>query len=189
LAVKSVANYALGGIDIYFDPIIGHASMISTDPGDTVLGQSFRTSARSLGNITTAEINPEVTYLEHFITVNGARIKDKTVATQQTISIPFTFDEIDEANLKRIFLGSNIGTSKIALMQNPLQRGSVQLYFHSTVGQDMVISIPRATLKPNGAMAFGDGSEWVTAPMQLDVEYVSTSDSWSSKPYGIINLI
>jgi len=52
MAVKSDVNYAVGGLDIYFDPTIGHASLLDTTATTTV-GSNFRTAARSLGNIVT----------------------------------------------------------------------------------------------------------------------------------------
>jgi hypothetical protein len=188
MAVKSDVNYAVGGLDIYFDPTIGHASLLDTTATTTV-GSNFRTAARSLGNIVTSEITPEVTFLDHYITVNGSRRKDKTVNVENNITIPFTFDELDEANFKRVFLGSTLGTGKTALMMEPLQRGSVSLLFRSQTGNDFVISIPKATLRPSGSINFGDGTEWNQISCELSVEFLSTTSEWASKPYGILNMI
>ena len=97
MATISTDNYAVGGIDLYFEASVAHASLLATPAGGGTVGSPFRTTGRSLGNITTGELAPDVTYLEHFISVNGKRRRDKTVSNIELISIPFTFDELKES--------------------------------------------------------------------------------------------
>lgn len=187
MSVVNDDNYAVGGIDLYFDPTIGHASLLATAGGST--GNGFRTAARNMGNVVTSEIAANVTYLEHFISVNGKRRKDKTVSSLEAISIPFTFDEISETNLQRALLASNLGGSKLAPMQNPVVRGSVSMLFTSDNGNNLVYSIPKAIIRPDGNLSIGNGEDWWSQSMMLDIEYCSTSDHWASKPYGVIEYI
>ena len=176
-------NYTLGGIDIYFEASIAHASLLL---GDTT-GSTFRTSARSIGNITSADLNPDVSYLEHFISVLGKRRRDKVVANTESLSISFTFDEVNEDNLSRFLMGEDLGDNKIAPLQNPVQRGSLSLLFRSDVGNDFVYSIPKGILRSDGALDM-NAEDWWSGPMVLDVEYYNTGE-WASKPYGVIEMI
>ena len=188
MATLNSNNYAVGGIDLYFDTTVGHASLLDTT-GTVMVGSNFRTSARSLGNITTSEIAADVTYLEHFISVNGKRRRDKVVSNVESISIPFTFDEVNQTNLQRSMLASDLGGSKLAPMQEPVMRGSASLVFVSPNGNNLVYSIPKAIIRPDGNLAIGDGTDWWSQPMMLDIEYLATSDHWASKPYGVVEFV
>ena len=53
MATISTDNYTIGGIDMYYEASIGHASL---DAGATLgYGSQFRTTGRNLGNIVTQE--------------------------------------------------------------------------------------------------------------------------------------
>ena len=187
MATINDANHTVSGIDLYFEPSVAHASLLATTGGVTV-GSPFRTSARNLGNIVTSEINPDVTYVEHFIAKNGHRHKDKVVANIETITIPFTFDEINTANLKRFFLASALATDTRAVLQKPLQQGSVSLLVRTEVGTSMVYSIPKAIIRPDGALAIGDGTDWWSGPMVIEVLRYD-SGQYASKPFGVIHVL
>jgi hypothetical protein len=183
MATVSTNNYAIGGIDLYFEASIAHASLLDTT-GTVTVGSNFRTAGRNLGNIVTSEIAPEVTYVDHFISIKGTRRKDKTAAVTKTLMIPFTFDEVNEANLKKFFLASSLGNNKLAVLEKPLEEGSVSLLFRSDVGPDAVYSIPRATIRPNGNLSIGNGEDWWSGSLQIEILY---HDSWASKPYGVFD--
>jgi len=185
LATVNDDNYTVGGVDLYFEASIAHASLLATTGGVTV-GSPFRTSGRNLGNIVTSEIAPDVTYLEHFISVHGARRKDKIVANTKSLTIPFTFDEINENNLKRFFLASSLGNNKLAALEKPLQEGSVSLHFRTDVGSDLVYSIPKCVVRPDGNLTTNI-EDWWTAPMVIEVLYYDTSH-YASKPYGVLDM-
>jgi len=186
LATISTDNYAIGIIDVYFDASAAHASLLATTGGVTI-GSPFRTAARNIGNIVSAELNTDVSYIEHFISVLGKRRRDKIVSNTESIGVSFTFDEINEDNLNRFLLGSSLGSNKVAPMSQPVQRGSLSLIFRSDVGNDFVYSIPRGILRPDGNLAMNT-EDWWSAPMMLDAEYYNTGE-WASKPYGVINLL
>ena len=172
----NTANYTIGQCSLYYTATIAHASLLSAD---------FRTDARSLGNIVTAEITPDVTYIEHFISDNGQRKRDFTAVSEIKVSIPFTFDEMNSGNIQKFFLGSLLATDRIAPFEEPLVNGCAQLYFTTNVGQDLVYYIPKCTIRPDGGMAM-NAEDWWTANMVIDVWHYDTSD-WASKPYGYMS--
>lgn len=184
MATISTNNYTIGGVDLYFDDANAHASLIDTT-GTVTVGSNFRNTARSLGNIVTSEIALDVTYVDHFISVNGSRRKDKIQANTRSLTIPFTFDEMNEANLKKFFLASSLGNNRLAVLQNPLNEGSVSLLFRSDVGPDLVYSIPKCTIKPDGNLTTNT-EDWWTGPLVIEVLHYSTGQ-WASKPYGILD--
>ena len=185
MATKSTDSYSIGAVDLYFEASIAHSSLLATAPAvASGLGGAFRTSGHNLGNIVTAEINPEVTYVEHWVSDCGMRKRDKKAANVVSMSIPFTFDEINEGNLQKFFLASNLSTTKLAVFEEPIQEGSAQLVFRTDVGQDMTYFIPKCTIGPDGALA-ANAEDWWTGPMVLDIMYYDTG-SWASKPYGMI---
>jgi hypothetical protein len=185
MATVSAGNYTIGGIDLYFEASIAHASLLATDGG--WVGSAFRTSARNLGNIVSAEFNPDVTYVEHYISVNGARRKDAEQALTKNLSIPFVFDEVNNANLKKFFLASSLGNGKLAVMEEPLVYGSASMRVKTDIGQDIVYSIPKCTVRPDGAMGMNI-EDWWTGPMVIDVYYYNTGQ-YASKPYGVLDTI
>jgi len=184
MATISTNNYTIGGVDLYFEASVGHASLNLIVATNTV-GSTFRTTGRSLGNVVTSEIALDVTYVDHFISVNGSRRKDKIQANTRSLTIPFTFDEMNENNLKRFFLASNLGGNKLAVLQNPLNEGAVSLLFRSDVGPDLVYSIPKCTIKPDGNLTTNT-EDWWTGPLVIEVLHYSTGQ-WASKPYGVLD--
>ena len=179
----SGANYNIGGIDIYFDPSIAHASLLL----GTTRGSAFRLAGRNIGNIVSAEFNPDITYVDHFISVKGSRRKDLTQPTTKALNINFVFDEVNASNLRRFFLASKLGAAanRLAPMEKPLLTGSVSMLFNTDVGKDFVYSIPKATIKPDGALAMNT-EEWWSGPMVLEVLYYATGQ-YASKPYGLLD--
>lgn len=145
----NTGNYTIGGVDLYFEASTAHASLVDTT-GTVTVGSNFRTTGRNLGNIVTSEIALDVTYVDHFISVNGSRRKDKIQANLVSIMVPFTFDEMNEANLQKFFLASSLGDNKLVVLQNPLNEGSVSLLFRSDTGPDLVFSAPKCIIKPDG---------------------------------------
>ena len=185
MTTLKTTNYTIGGIDIYYDPATAHASLLGGSPS----GTAFRaTGKRNIGNVVSAEFNPDITYVDHFISVKGARRRDLIQPTTKSLMINFTFDEINASNLKRFFLASALGGTikKLAPMEKALPTGSVSMLFHTDVGRDFVYSIPYAIIRPDGALAMNI-EDWWSGPMVLDVLYYAT-DQWASKPYGIIDM-
>jgi hypothetical protein len=185
MATISTNNYTIGQVNLYFEASPAHASLLATNSAVSAgKGGAFRTSARSLGNIVTSEITPDVTYIDHFISDKGARKKDKTVLNMVSVTIPFTFDEVNEANLKRFFMASTLSSGRLAAFEKSLTQGAAQLQFDTDTGNDMVYFIPKCTIRPNGALSVNEEGWW-TAPMVLEVLYYETSH-WASKPYGFV---
>lgn len=181
----STDNYTIGGIDLYFNPTVAHASLLATDPSvASGLGGAFRVAGNNVGNVVSAEITPDVTYVEHYISDCGKKKKDKTTAQLVNISIPITFDEMNYNNLKRFFLASYLSSTKMGVMEEPLTEGSAQFVFKTNVGIDMTYFIPKCTLRPDGALTTSM-EDWWSGPLVLDVLYYNTSH-WASKPYGMV---
>ena len=187
MATISTDNYTIGGIDIYFDPTENHASLTATNAAEGV-GGVFRTTARSLGNIVSAEFNPDITYIEHYVSVRGSRKLDKEMAMTKTLTIPFVFDEINEANMRRFFLASDLGSNQLAILEEPLVTGSASIRFRTDVGTSMTYSIPSCTIRPDGAMAMNI-EDWWNGPMVVTVyEYTTATAPFDDAPYGILDM-
>ena len=181
-------NYTIGGAKIYFAASVGAQNCLSTE---------FQTSANNLGNIVSAEITPDVTYVEHFTSSNGKRIKDKEVAVTSMINVSFVFDEMNQGNLQRFLLGSSISASKFAVFGSQIAEGSAQIVIETEIGQDFLYRIPKCTLRPDGGLGL-DPESWHEAPMTLSVlEYISgdytnasptiqtsVNASWLTIPFG-----
>ena len=71
----STDNYTIGGAKLYW---MGSSTTASTNA--LYLQVKNFSGTNSFGNITAAEITPDITYLDHYISVKGDRRKDKTVA-------------------------------------------------------------------------------------------------------------
>ena len=147
----STDNYTIGQTALYYKSQIGAASLLSSPT-------TFRNSANDFGNIVSAEIAQDISYIEHFISVLGKRLKDKVVDNLQVLQINFTFDEINIDNMTKFFLGSLVAT-EIRVFQNTLEEGSAILYMNTNIGNDIQYRIPKCTLKPNGGFTL-DPENW-----------------------------
>jgi len=179
-------NYTLGGAQLYFDASIGQSALL--------VATSFATTARSLGNIITSGITPEITYIDHMVTRKGKQLKDKIAAGLSTLRINFTFDEINSTNLSRFFMGS-LSNGRVNIFANTLDEGSGMLVVETDVGRDIVYRIPRCVIKPDGELSF-PGDSWASAAMVIEVlEYqtggtdVATQNaSWLVFPFGRLDV-
>ena len=179
-------NYTLGGAHLYFDTTIGQTTLLNAT--------EFATTTRSLGNIVTSGITPEITYIDHMVTRKGKQVKDKTAAGLSTLRINFTFDELNSTNLGRFFMGS-VSAGRVSVLGDTLDEGSGMLVVETDVGRDIVYRIPRCVIKPDGELSF-PGDTWSSAPMVIEIlEYQSggTSNatqnaSWLAAPFGRLDV-
>lgn len=183
-------NYTIGGAKLYYNATVGNPDCLATT--------AFWTNANSFGNIITSEIAPDVSYVEHWTSSNGKQVKDKEVVNRSAINISFTFDEMNQANLRRFFMGTNTSASKFSVLSNTLEEGCGQIVIQTAVGQDMIYRFPKANLRPDGALSL-DPESWHEAGFTLScLEYISgdcpggaaatTLDaSWLAIPFGEID--
>jgi len=186
-------NYTIGMAELYFNATVGHAEVIN--------GTVFQTTANNLGNIVTAGVTPEVTYVDHFRSKDGRKVKDKTVVNQKSVNVNFTFDEPNQANLSKFFLGTQSGDD-IRVLENTLDEGAAQMMIKTDIGKDMIYRIPKCVIKPDGEYAMSD-EDWHSIGMMLEVlEYQSGDNvgvdasgtvvsiqnaSWLLSPYGFVD--
>ena len=154
---------------------------------------SSRKMFRHLGNIVAGEVTPDITYLDHYKSIEGDRRKDKTVAVTKSVSIPFTFDEISEENIKDFMYAlDTTSTKKASVLQKvsvPVE-GRAILRLKTNVGQDFSYTIPKCALKADGGLSFNT-EDWMTGKFVIEVLNTSTyviPDATSSKaPYGYVD--
>ena len=82
-------------------------------------------------------------------------------------------------------MASSLGGNKLAPLQKALLEGSVSLLVRTDVGPDLVYSIPKAVIRPDGNLTTNI-EDWWTAPMVIEVLHYDTGD-YASKPYGILD--
>lgn len=188
MAVKNTSDYTIGGADLYFK-----ATIADDDIGSDL---AFQVSANNIGNVYDVEISPDVTYIDHFISSKSKKVKDKTVANQNSLTINFSTDEISQNNLAKFFLGSAVG-SEVRVLQNTIIEGSAHLKIDTDVGQSLVYRIPKCAIKSNGSFSTANGEDWQSLPITLDVLELTSGDTvasatvkttWLDKPYGSIDV-
>lgn len=182
-------NYTVGAAELWF---------AATIADDNLLGSPslFESDVRSLGNITTTGITPDVTYLEHYVSSKGKRVKDKIVANTVSLTVSFTVDEMNHENLNKFFFGESVASpaNYVKVLQNTLNEGCARLKVDTDIGQDMVYIIPKCVIRPDGDLTLAD-DDWHSAPFVLEVlEYVDgdTSNStynatWVESPFGRVD--
>ena len=185
-------NYTIGGAKLYYNATVGSQDCFATT--------GFWTAANNLGNIVSAELTPDMTYVEHWKSLNGKRVKDKEVVNTSAINISFTFDEMNQTNLRRFLLGTDSTASKFYVLDNTLEEGCGQLVIETDIGQDLIYRFPKATLRPDGALNF-DPESWHEMSMTLNIlEYISgdytnasptiqtsVNASWLLMPFGEVD--
>ncbi|NIU83302.1 MAG: hypothetical protein GWN64_07430 [Candidatus Thorarchaeota archaeon] len=142
-----------------------------------------------VGNTMAVEIAPDITYLDHFISINGERRRDKSISTTKSISVNFTFDEINSTNIKRFLYGETAVAASPTFIVNasPTKEVSAQIVFNTSVGNDFIYKIPYAVLKTDGSLSF-DPEDWMNANMVLDVLYDSEyTHNGTAAPYGYVD--
>lgn len=176
-------NYTIGGAMLYYNATVGAQDCLATT--------AFWTAANNFGNIVTSEIMPDVTYTEHWRSSNGALVKDKEVVNKKAINITFTFDEMNQNNLRRFLMGTDSTASKFYVLDNVLDEGSGQLVIKTAVGQDFIYRFPKCTLRPDGALTL-DPESWHEAGFVLNIiEYIdgdntngTLNSTWLLMPFG-----
>jgi hypothetical protein len=179
-------NYSVGMAYIYIHNVTGSTGLASIDA--QIASAAYHTHF-CVGNTTAVEITPDVTYLDHFISINGERRRDKTVSTQNSITVNFTFDEINATNIKNFLYGETAVAASPTFIVNasPIKEVSAQVVFTTSVGRDLIYKIPKAALKSDGGLSF-EAEEWMSAQMMLDVLYDNTyTHNSTTAPYGYVN--
>lgn len=195
-------SYTIGGGRLYYNATVGNKHCLGTT--------NFWRAGNNLGNIVSAEIAPDNTYVEHWKSLNGKRVKDKEVLNTSAVNINFTFDEMNHANLQRFLFGSDNVNSTLAVTRfnvlgNTLEEGCGHLVIETDIGQDFIYRFPKCTLRPDGALSL-DPESWHEMTMTLNIlEYISgdfsTGDmtatacgsptlvnaSWLLMPFGEVN--
>ena len=179
-------SYTIGGAKLYW---MGSSTTASTNA--LYLQVKNFSGTNSFGNITAAEITPDITYLDHYISVKGDRRKDKTVAVTKSISIPFTFDEINSTNLSRFMYASSAGSNKYIVMgtSNVPLEGTAVLFFTTDIGKDFAYVVPKCALKADGGLAM-NAEDWMNGKFILEVLHDSdynASGTSTKAPYGFID--
>lgn len=181
----STDNYTIGSGQLYF---------CATIADDKLKTASLQVAAYSLGNVIDTELNVDITYLDHWISVKGKRLKDKTIANTTSVMVNFSFDEMNENNIKKFFLATDGVTNELRVVQDSTSEGCAVLVVDTDIGQDMTYYIPKCTLKPDGALSLND-EDWHSAPMVLEVlQYIdgdtavaTWNATWLVAPFGIID--
>ena len=110
-----------------------------TVPGGIKLYVNTGSGERDLGNIVEIDLEPGQDLLEHFTNRSGKRVKDKEIVLEDKLTINFTLDEPNIANLKLYFRGGDIvdegSTQKIAIAATPSIEGSARLECFPTSGR------------------------------------------------------
>jgi len=182
MSTINTGNYTIGQPSIFFNTTIANASIGNT----ATTAEQFRNSANSLGNIVSAELNPEVTYIEHWVSQSGKRVKDKSVENTISMMINFVFDEMNEDNLAR-YLFATESASVLSVLSDTVDEGSGMVYVTTQVGNDIRYEIPKCSVRPDGPLPF-NGEDWWQAPMVLEVLRYQTADgnnaTWLANPFG-----
>lgn len=182
MTTANTNNLTIGQAEIYFADNEANNPNVSTPMADPT----------SFGNITVAEISPDVTYVDHFISVRGNRRKDKSVAVTKTLTVPFTFDELSVDNVRRFVLGSDVATgSTVTVLTKEKYEGRAILNFQTDVGQNFIYVIPKCLLKTDGGISM-DTDDWMNGNFMLEILYhdtyrVDSSPSLELAPYGYID--
>lgn len=183
----NTSNYSVGMAKLYWMSTPTAASTNALYRSVKAFNATF-----SLGNIVAAEIAPEITYLDHYQSLKGDKRKDRTVAVMKSVSVPFTFDEMNATNMKYFFYTSNAGTNKYVVMgsSNVPQEGCAVLAFSTDIGKDFMYVIPRCALKADGGLGFNI-EDWMTGKFSIEVLYMSSynaSGTATAAPYGFLDL-
>jgi len=186
MSTISTGNYTIGGCHLYFSSTIAETNLASET--------AFEVSGHNLGNIVVAEIAPEITYIDHYVSVAGRRVKDKTVNNMESITISFTFDELNQANISKFFMG-DAAASVITVMNNTLDEGCVRLVVETAIGNDVVYAIPKCAIRPDGNWSM-NAESWHEIPMSIEVLKYTDGDTanatdnstWLAAPYGTVDL-
>ena len=180
MATASISDLTVGQAVLYFAE--GQAS----DPNSTQ-----QADTTTFGNISVAEMTPEVTYAPHFISVKGNRRMDKEVAISKTISIPFTFDELSDENVRKFMMGRAITATQSVVMDKNTFEGRAILNFQTNVGNHFIYYVPKCNLKADGGLGF-TSEDWMSGNFVIEVLYSDTykiygSASATKAPYGYLD--
>ena len=113
------------------------------------------------------------------------------MAVTKSISIPFTFDELNDENVRKFVMGKSVTASKSIVMDKDNFEGRAILNFQTDVGNNFIYVIPSCSLKSDGGLAF-NAEDWMNGNFSLEVLHNSVyreggSQAASLAPYGYLN--
>ena len=115
--------------------------------------------ATPLGNCPEIELTPENTQLDHISSMAGIGSVDRTVVTQQKLSIRIVMDEWSEHNVRLAIMGPASGT--INIFSEPEREGELVITGTNDVGQQFTWTLPSVSFLPTGSINL-ISEEWAT---------------------------
>ena len=145
-----------------------------TVPGGIKLYVNTGSGERDLGNIVEIDLEPGQDLLEHFTNRSGKRTKDKEIVLEDKLTISFTLDEPNIANMKLFFRGGDVldegSTQKIAIAALPSIEGTARLECFPSTGRGIQWEayFGKVTIKAKGSLKLDDKA-WMPVPMSIEV--------------------
>ena len=156
-------------------------SPVNQTPPDTdnyqVGGVIIVLGGLDLGNVAGFGIDPsDVEVLQHFSARTGSRKVDKQIVVQKRLTFRATLDEHQADLYGKYFMGDVVDAGdKVTPLTNPLAESNILITYLNEDGTIWTYSHSRVTVRPSGAMDFGDFSDFVG--YEIEIESLQDEDA------------
>ena len=128
---------------------------------------------RDLGNVTTFELTPNLTKLDHFSSREGVKKKDRAVVTEKAMTVRIVTDEWDTENVRLALLGGETeidsdGRTIFEIFKSNAVTGALRFEGTNEVGPKFQYDLPTVEFIPQNAVN-PLSEEWGTLELQGDV--------------------
>jgi hypothetical protein len=136
-----------------------------------------------MGNVVTAEIEPQVERLPHYSNRSGYRVKDANPIISTEYMLRMTLDEHAAVNLNRYLMGSLTGGGDtINALMSMDKEYAIRFVEDNPRGPNKIWDLWKLTLSPAGPLQLvGDGTEW--AVMEMQGEGLADTKNHPTSPY------
>lgn len=160
----NTGNYSIPKANVYFTPVGGER--------------------RHMGNIPGAQMDQEITRLEHYSAMAGTRIRDFTAVTSKAANITLTFEEMTRQNMQLALLGGDLeedpnsteGEDSFLIGAADAITGRLEIIATNDIGPKWNFDFPSVTFIPEGAVDFITDGEDAVAAIEISAEVNASGD-------------
>lgn len=125
-----------------------------------------------VGNVTSFQLSPNITRLDHFSSRGGIREKDASVITEVSATLDIVMEEYTARNLSLVLMGVPVlgaGTVTMDILAMGQRQGAVKFVGHNQIGPQWTFTYPRVNFSPGKTFQAITDAKWGAIEIQAEV--------------------
>jgi hypothetical protein len=125
-------------------------------------------SERHMGNAPSLQIKPAIKNLDHFSSLKGLKIKDRSVPIEANMTAILKLDEFTHDNLALAFMGDE-AADPVQIMSEGEINGQIRFVGSNDIGAQVIVILPNVNVTPTGTIDLISADKYGEIELTFDV--------------------